>query len=590
MKTMNKIQLVLLGLAVLVLGSCSDKWLDREPIASTMSDPQYQKLPDKLEGALLGVYSMLYTYSGHDAFSKRSIDMYGDLLSGDMALTSKTYGWFYTDERQETRAERSGYMWSLYYRMMANINATIYSIKEETPLLDAVAAYGLPNDGLMVIGVDGDTLYTFTESEAKMAGCYAQALTLRGYIYGELTRLYCPTMSHVYYTGNTPTGLYITTYAAFPLYNEDNYKEVQPMAMLSEVYDQVEGDLETAIAYFDAFKSGITRDNKLMVDINVARGVLAYSCINKALLHVDYDETMPLVKEPMTKALQYAEDVISSGEYRIIPNEKLTTTGFNNVEEESWMWGEDVTVETSTGLGSFFGQVDIHSYSYAWSGDTKVIDKELYDRIPSWDGRKKWFNDGSKNATFKLCPDGKFFSEKFKASNLSTRADDIDREWLSDNVFMRIESMYLIAAEAAYFLHDQGKAVMYLDAILSERLNLDDPNAVADFAAFNATLNDRTAFIQELYRNWRLEMWGEGYGLQTFRRLSYLYKDDTHAELNKVYRGANHLYNPSKPIDYSDETIYTMNIPASELNYNPYMQDDESPISLAAGMSTMRKK
>ena len=131
---------------------------------------------------------------------------------------------------------------------------------------------------------------------------------------------------------------------------------------------------------------------------------------------------------------------------------------------------------------------------------------------------------------------------------------------------------------------------MYLDAILSERLNLDDPNAVADFAAFNATLNDRTAFIQELYRNWRLEMWGEGYGLQTFRRLSYLYKDDTHAELNKVYRGANHLYNPSKPIDYSDETIYTMNIPASELNYNPYMQDDESPISLAAGMSTMRKK
>jgi hypothetical protein len=236
------------------------------------------------------------------------------------------------------------------------------------------------------------------------------------------------------------------------------------------------------------------------------------------------------------------------------------------------MWGENVSVETATGLGSFFGQVDIHSYSYAWAGDTKVIDKNLYDQIPSWDGRKYWFNDGSKNPSFTLCPDGKFFSA---ASPTSTAADKIDREWLSDNVFMRIESIYLIAAEAAYYLQDLNKATDYLDAILSQRLDLDDPNAATDYQNFkNEISTDRQKFFQELYRNWRLEMWGEGYGLQTFRRLSYNYYDETAPrDKDKVYRGSNHLYNGGKSIEYTDETIYTMTIPASELNYNPYMQD-----------------
>jgi len=580
MKTMNKIQIVLLGAVVLVLSSCGDNWLNREPYGGTILESQYQKLDDKLEGSLRGVYSMLYTYSDHDAFGQRSIDMYGDLLSGDMALTSKTYGWFFQDEQQETRAERSGYMWLYYYRMMTNINSVIHTVKEETPILDAVNAYGLPNDGLHVIGTDGDTIYTYTEAEAKMANYYAQALTLRAFVYDKLINFYCPTMSHIYYDGNAATGFYITTYPAFPLYTEDNYQEVQPMAMLSEVYDLVESDLETAIAYFDAFRANVTRENKLMADINVARATLAYACINKALLASNYDEEMPLVKDPMTKALKHAEDIIFSGEYRIIPNDRLTMTGFNNVDDESWIWGEDVSVETATGLGSFFGQCDIHSYSYAWSGDTKVIDKELYDFIPSWDGRKHWFNDGSKNATFTLCPDGKFFSEKCKVKtledykNLSTAADDLDREWLSDNVYLRIEAVYLMAAEAAYFLHDQTKAITYLDAILSERLDWENPDAATEYEAMKATLVDREAFAQELYRNWRLEMWGEGYGLQTFRRLNYLYRyARSGGEPDKVYRGSNHLYDKSKPITYTDE-IYTMMIPSSELNYNPYMQDN----------------
>jgi len=434
--------------------------------------------------------------------------------------------------------------------------------------MDTVRVYGLPNDGLYSINDNGDTLHLYTEEDAEVLDYYAQALTIRAYVYSALTRFFCPTMHHVY-----KDGFYITTYPAFPMYNETNYNEVQPMAMLSDVFTQVEQDLETAIAYFDAVKDYYVRENKLETDINIARGILAYSYLNKALLSKDYDETMPLVEEPMTEALRLAEDIIASGAYQIIPNRRLCATGFNDVNDASWMWGQNVSVETSTGLGSFFGQVDIHSYSYAWAGDTKVIDKNLYDQIPSWDARKYWFNDGSKNPSFTLCPDGKFFSA---ASPTSTAADKIDREWLSDNVFMRIESIYLIAAEAAYYLQDLNKAVFYLDAILSERLNLDDPDALSDYTDFKNEISaDRQKFFQELYRNWRLEMWGEGYGLQTFRRLSYNYYDETAPrDKDKVYRGANHMYNAGKSIEYTDEIIYTMVIPSSEYNYNPYMQDN----------------
>ncbi len=567
MKTINKIQIALILAATLIFGSCSENYLQTDPAGSTITESQYANALNKLRGSLMGIYSLMYTYSGHDAFGIRSIDMYGDLLSGDMALTSKNYGWFYQDEQQETRAERSGYLWVLYYRMMYNINAYVDFVSTNYSVMDSVRVYGLPNHDLYVITDQGDTTHLYTDADAEVLNYYAQALTIRAYVYSALTRFFCPTMYHVY-----KDQFFITNYPAFPLYNETNYEEVQPMATLSDVYGQIEGDLKTAIDYFQAVEGHYTRENKLETDINVARGILAYSYINKARLEKEYDETLPLVAEPMTEALKYAEDAINSGAYQIIPNSRLCATGFNNVDDASWMWGENVSVETSTGLGSFFGQVDIHSYSYAWAGDTKVIDKNLYDQIPSWDGRKYWFNDGSKNPSFTLCPDGKFFSA---ASPTSTAADKIDREWLSDNVFMRIESIYLIAAEAAYYLQDLNKATDYLDAILSERLNLEDPNAATDYQNFkNEISTDRQKFFQELYRNWRLEMWGEGYGLQTFRRLSYNYYDETATrDKEKVFRGANHLYNAGKSIEYTDETIYTMTIPASELNYNPYMQD-----------------
>ncbi|MBQ9338948.1 MAG: RagB/SusD family nutrient uptake outer membrane protein [Paludibacteraceae bacterium] len=569
MKTFNKIYAVVLVVAVAFCG-CSESFLDRYPASSTLLQDQYEKLDNTLEGSMRGIYSMLYAVSDHDAFGQRSIDMYGDLLCGDMALTSETYGWFSNDEKQQVRTGRSGYVWTYYYDILRNINMVIRTVKTQTTLLDSVAVYGFPTDGMKVIDGSGNVVHQYNSEDSLHAVYYAQALTMRGYVYSGLIRFFVPTVDHLF------GGAYnLTNYPAFPLYTEDNLDNgPQPLAMINQVYNLVESDFDNAIKYFETFGKDYARNTKLEVDVNVARGLAAYYYLNRAR-EIDVTATDPLLAIPMRKALNLAVDVIDSQNFSIIPsnaaNNGVLTSGFNSVSNDSWMWGQTVTVETAGGLASFFGQVDIHSYSYAWAGDTKVIDKNLYDAIPVWDIRKRWFNDGSANSSFTLCPDKKFFSAK---NPNSTASDDIDREWLSDNVFMRVELMYLIASEASYFLQKQDSAQLFLTDLISNRIDT-TAAATAAYTTFAATLSTPSVFVQELIRNWRLELWGEGYGLQTFRRLTShayrWYNESTDTEEEKVRRGSNHLYNAGKEMDYSDETIFTLQIPASETNYNPNM-------------------
>lgn len=556
MKTKN----IIFGLLVIAgMAGCSEDYLTREPYSYVITQAQYEQLSGSLEGSMRGVYSMLYVNNSdqHDAFGKRAIDMYTDLTSSDMALTAKRYGWFYTDEQLMSYSARTGFIWTLYYQMLRNVNKVISTVSNGSDLTARIAEKGFPNtynsrEEAFYRIVDGDTLATYSDAEADVAKVYAQALTMRGYIYSNLANLYTQPTWQIVTGGGT-----LNNTVAFPLYNERNMEASQPLAYLSEVYTQIESDLAGAIDYFDAFTTSDIRNSKLEVDIDIARGLLAYSYLNKA--NQNAPKTSTAYKEPYELALKYADDVIRSGHYSILPNKEVLTNGFNDVNTSCWMWGQDVTTETATGLASFFGQVDIHSYSYAWSGDTKVIDENLYKTIPDYDIRKKWFNDGTPNSTFKLCPDKKFFSID---NATSTEADDLDRQWLSDNVFMRIESMYLIAAEASYRLGENDKAIAYLTAITDERVDT-AATAQADYSAYKSGLNANN-LLKEIEYNWRVEMWGEGYGLQTFLRLC----NETTSGTEKRRRGGNHASSAGQELDPTGN-MYTFVIPSSETSYNP---------------------
>ncbi len=518
-------QIFILALAALLLGACSEDFLSRYPQGATITQEQFEQLPDALEGTALSVYPILYGWSGdrHDEFSERAIDMYSDLLCGDMALSSQMYGWFADDAMGYTRSARSAYVWSHYYRLIRLCNLAI----------NAVESQGIPE-----IPEDSTDVL---EAEYKKGFYYGQFLTLRGFAYASLMQWFMETPDEVDYT----------TEKAIPIYDETYTREDgtsgMPRYYAEDVYLQIEKDLLTAIDYLDGFSAYITRpaSSKLEVNEDVARNILAYAYLNWG----NHD----------AEALKYAKEIIDGAKYKILPNKDVLTDGFNDINTDSWMWGQDVTIDNTNGLPTFFGHVDVYTYSYASAGDIKGIDDLLLAEITKmgWDIREEWFAPkGTANAEY--APWKKFFS----ATSTTFQGD---RDWLSDNVFMRVESAYLIAAEAAYKTGDLTAAVNYLDAIMSQRLK-DTPTAATKYETYKSSLNSQDAVAASVLYNWRVEMWGEGYGLQTFRRLQ---KTKTIGQ--NQFRNGQQL-----TADYK----LTLIIPSSEYTYNS-MLDKETRMKQA---------
>ena len=497
--------------ASLALVSCD---LNQYPGGSTITEDQYLEMDNVAEGTAKGVYSLLYAWGGeHDTFGQRGIDLSTDLLCGDVAMKTKRYGWFSDDEYGQTYG-RAGYFWSFYYTIIRNCNKGINALENQG---------GIPS-------LDYD-IKTITDQEYTNGFYYAELLTIRGWAYAALQRFFCK------------TEVDINTELSVPIYTEEVTQNDTilgaPRATAADVYLRVEEDLLTAIEYFKAFDA-LERSSKLETNIDVARMTLAYSYLNKG---------------ENDRALAIAQDLINNTTATILPNDDVLTNGFNDVSSENWIWAEDVTIENTTALASFFGQCDIYSYSYASAGDVKGVDSKLLSEVTAlgWDIREGWWGNyyrQTNESMYQYAPDGKFFSAKSK---------DLqgDRDWLSDNVFMRIETAYLIAAEAAYRSYDYALAAQYLTNITDERVK-EGQEAVYD--AYKATLSNTEVLEEAIRYNWRVELWGEGYGLQTFRRWG-----------KPVTLGDNHLRSTKEALVPNTDRIFTFVIPSSETNYNPYI-------------------
>lgn len=519
---MRKLQyfFVLAIVGVLATG-CAESYLEQYPQGSSITESQFKKMDDIIQGSVNGSYTLLYPYGGdHDSFGKRSIDLYGDMLCGDVAMRTRNYGWFDTDELGQTYTRR-GYFWAFYYGIIRHCNRTINLIDE----------VGHPS-----LTVNTDTL---TDLAYNIGGYYAQMLALRGWAYAGLSRYFIKEGE-------------ITTELAFPIYTEEDTKndtvKGHERATAADVYLRIEEDLTTALAYFSKYPAD--RYTKIQMNADIARICLAYSYLNK---------------HDSVNAYKYATQAIDSMTYVLLPKEQVLTSGFNNASSNNWIWAKEVTVENTTSLASFFGQCDIYSYSYAAAGDIKGIDMNLYDSIQAWDIRKGWWNkyynmikdkDSKSADRYRFAPDGKFFSA---ASNTIMG----DRDWLSDDVYMRAEVPYLIAAEAAARSNNLTSALQYLFAITDLRV-IDGEEAA--YSAWKSTLTSQEAVLQAIRHNWRVELWGEGYGLQTFRRFGEIVK------LGENHRRSN------KDADPTTDRVYTFELPTSETYYNPALRQ-ENPSS-----------
>jgi hypothetical protein len=214
------------------------------------------------------------------------------------------------------------------------------------------------------------------------------------------------------------------------------------------------------------------------------------------------------------------------------------SAGFNNVGTASWMWGVDITLAQGLDLISWWGQVDQFTYSYAWAGDPKTIDRNLYDAIRADDIRKNQFPSPTA-ANFKLQPVNKFWDPARTVAG--------QRQITTDLIYMRADEFYLLNAEAKARSGQDGAAKTALKAFLANR--------ITDVTYIDALAGQ--ALLNEIHLQTRIELWGEGKSYLALKR-------------NKasVTRGSNHIFDAGNTFQYSDPKL-TFVIPQAEVLNNP---------------------
>lgn len=507
---MKNLKIFSFGLALLIaLTGCSSSFLDTEMTGSSMTQEEYESIDGTFAATVVGLYPSLYSYGGeHHSFGQKSFDIANDLTSGDVALTTFGYGWFSTDASLQSYSSRASELWSIAYSTIKNANGVIYQYQK------------MENAG-----------ESFSNEDLA---AYAQALTMRGYYYFQMMYLFSTAMAD-----ESPNQRYGgaggNDFRLIPYYDgsdeqinkETGFISEQDLSTYGFIHETVKADLTKAIALFDSAQ--YNRPLKLYFDGDVARGVLAY-----ALLHSRNPETQ---KADYEQAYKLAKEVIDGGKYSMLTYDEVLTNGFNDVNNANWIWGHDLTIDNSTGLASFFGHMDRFTYGYGGiNPGILAIDDAFYAELDSTDIRKKWFDPSDLGNLWKFYdPDRVIMG---------------DRDWLNDLVYMRIEEMYLIASEAAWRSDDKAEAVAILKELVAER------NPKADINENNIK--------EQIYYNWRIEMWGEGKALMTLKRF----------DMPAKKRGSNHYAAKEQEVLYS--TYYLRyQVPYAEYSQNPNISYNE---------------
>ncbi|WP_276497692.1 RagB/SusD family nutrient uptake outer membrane protein [Pontibacter litorisediminis] len=524
-----KKNLYIIGAAALTLtlSSCEKDFLDVKPSGNEISPEQLaeaaEKDPSLLNGNIAGLYSTMYntgtggTDLNHDDFGQKSWDMYMDFISSDMVLAGATYGWYegvvrYQDTKDYTQTE--GYMpWRYYYRIIFGANTVI----------DALG------------GTDAE------QTEPLQRHIMGQAKAMRAYAYFYLAQLY----SKGYGTGSEKI---------LPIYTNTQVPN-QPKATSEEVYNLIVDDLTQSIEYLSDFN----RTSKDQIDQTVAKGLLAYTLAARGT-QADLQQVVTLTDELIASKYR----ITNKGELfaQINPTTGVLTnpqSGFNNVATPSWMWGVDLTLANGLDLVSWWGQMDVFTYSYAWAGDPKTIDINLYKAIRANDYRKNWFDpegggleaayaeDGYEEGDFDLMPLNKFFDPN--------RVIGGQRNVTTDYVYMRVEEMVLLNAEAHARLGQDAQAKDALKLLMQERF---DAEAYAEYETYLNGLGGQS-LKDEILLQTRIELWGEGKTYLAIKR-------------NKVNvtRGENHIFLPGQTFAWDSDEL-TFEIPQAEVLNNPVL-------------------
>lgn len=485
--------------------SCDDDFLETYP-TEQLSQEQVSKAialnPAAAEGTLFGIYEQFYRLNSggtgrQEDFGLKIQHLNTDILSGDMAHTGKSYN------RQTSISELTAtvdpanafnYMhWRMLYRVINLSNLVI--------------------DGLGGADATGVLVTLDTDGKKHTMG---QALAARAYAYYYLIHLFVDDISE-------------TSKNVLPIYTSAEQTE-QAKSSLQNVYDLVISDLKAA----ETLLANFNRKTKVEFNQDLVQAILAYS----------YG-----AMNDWPNCEIYAKKVVDKG-YNIMTNQEVLG-GFNNVNAHNGiMWGVDITSSQElSSLFTWWGFVDVYSYSYAGVGNRKAIDKGLFNKIRSDDIRLEQFPFSNYGDSW-LVPAGKFYYEKMPSSyigDITKRFKGPQNNVTSDAHYMRIAEMYLLHAEASY---ENGRETQAINSL----------KKVADLRIGDTSYIDALSGVdlkKEIMLQTRLELFGEGKAYFLMKR-----------QRNTITRGSNWLDFKGDSFNHNDDKL-TFEIPESELLFNP---------------------
>lgn len=423
--------------------------------------------------------------------------------------------------------------------------------------------YGWIKNCNIVLGAGGDE-----PSEAQRSGV-GIAYAMRAMFYMDLARMFA---QKTYALDKEAATVPIVTNETEDVYNN-------PRATNEEMWAFILSDLEKAEEYIADY----TRSDKYTPDLSVVYGLKARAY---------------LTMEDWANAEKYAK--LAQSGYTILTEDEFTsrTNGFN-VPNDAWMLAvhfqaTDPNITDNDGDSSWPTMMCLEvspeiGMGYASNyGQQKVIDRHLYETIPSTDFRKKVFVDFAIDdmattaeqeealSAYSDYPDWLLssaaantesqnvggFSLKFRLANGYTNNTT---GYLVSVPLMRVEEMKLIEAEAAG-MQDESRGIELLTEFAKSR------DASYEYGTHNEAYGNTSTskFQNEVWWQRRVELWGEGFATFDIKRLN--------KGIIRSYANTNHLegyrWNTTTPPDWMNWCIV-----GTEADYNHAIINNPTPIA-----------
>jgi hypothetical protein len=524
---------ILFGLSLLLLTGCVES--DMLPGGSTVTSGQMEKMNDTdpenmLASSVNAIFASMkasFPVTGesgtgterHNDFGYPSIMMFTDANGFDVVSEDNGYNWSGNELDYSDRiytSNESLIVWSTMYKM---IFAT--------------------NDVIAKVDLDSE--------DPKVQFYIGQILAVRAFDYWLLAQLY-----QFNYKDNK-------TKPCVPLITEKNTEEALEngcaRATVEDVYKQILEDLDGAIeALTYAQTNGVKRADRRYIDLAVAYGLRA---------------RVNLTMENWSAAAEDAQSAIDNTDAVPSSFAEASRPAFADINEPNWMWGiiiEETDEVVETGICNWISHMGSFNYGYCWYSGGRQINQTLFNSINDSDVRKGWWvgaDTTSKNLTEEenyymgaTNEEECFCYPAYTQVKFAPYKNELFTETnANDMPIMRVEEMYLILAEGQAMSGSAEAKTTLEDFITSCRDSLYTCPDVT-----GAALQD------EIWRQRRIELWGEGLSWYDIMRL----------KKGVDRRGAGYPDDHTIFNIANDDPILLWRIPESEIQANKLISDEDN--------------